>query len=127
MATNSPNPTLGEFIQEEARRRRMSLREFAKFASLTHGAVSKYANHGIETTYGGRPIGYPEVEFLIQLSIATGIEGGLLFAMVAPETTSANLQAALLANRIVQLPPDKMDMFMQMVNSVVREDFKKIK
>lgn len=104
-------PTLGLFIQEEMQRRKLSLREFATLAGVTHPTMSKFSWYGIHETYGGRIIGEPPLEFLAKLAKATGHDICTLVALVRPDATRLDPRASILTNRIMQLPPEKLQLF----------------
>lgn len=60
--------TLGGFILEEMRKRDMSARDFALYVGVSHSAINKFLNYGIEDTYAGKPIGEPSIDFLYRLA-----------------------------------------------------------
>jgi transcriptional regulator with XRE-family HTH domain len=101
-----PN-TLGAFIHAEMLRRDMTAREFAEYVGVTHSTINKFLNHGISNTYAGKPVGEPSVDFLVKLARATHTDICSLMALIAPDVTTTNAEAQVIAERIARLPPDK--------------------
>src|SRR5436853_408114 len=102
---------LGGFIQEEIKRRDMTIRQFATLVTVNHSIIGKFRYHGIRETYNKKPIGEPSLAFLAKLAKATSVDLCTLIALVYPDATIADARAGLLASRIAQLPPDKLQLF----------------
>jgi hypothetical protein len=99
--------TFGEFLWSEIRKRSMSAREFADFVGVTHTVINKFLNYGTSETYSGRPIGYPSVEFLTKLALATHTDICYLMLLVEPSlphTGQLSPDAMITSQRIEQLP-----------------------
>lgn len=103
--------TLGQFIQDEMKRREMSMREFAKLVGVSHKIIGKFRNHGINPTYNKRPVGEPSLDFLAKLAKATATDLCTLVALIHNDATVADPRAGLMAARIAKLPPDKLQIF----------------
>lgn len=103
--------TLGEFIQGEMRRRKLSITKFAEDVGVTHPIIAKFRWHGLKEEYSHKPIGEPSLDFLAKLAKATHVDLCTLVALIHPDATKADPRAGLLAARIAQLPPDKLEVF----------------
>ena len=90
---------LTDFINEEMRKRDMSMREFATFMGTTHASISRALARDEETL--------PTLEFLVKLAQATKLDICTIVALVVPETTGVNAEVLLLAQAIAKLPPEK--------------------
>lgn len=73
--------TLGEFIQEQMKRRNMSASEFARLVGMSVTAMSQLMWHGIREEMGGRPIYSPSIETLKKIADATETDVGDLVKM----------------------------------------------
>jgi hypothetical protein len=102
-------PTFGGFLNYEMRRRGMSQREFADFCSVSHGFIARHMNHGIKETYGGAPVGDPDLKSLVSIARATGYNVCALIRLVIPDAPLQELDFApetvALARRISELNP----------------------
>lgn len=85
----------------------MSAREFAEYVGVPHSSINKFLNHGITDTYAGKPVGDPSVDFLIKLARATHIDICTLMALIAPDVTARRAEAEIIADRILNLPPEQ--------------------
>jgi transcriptional regulator with XRE-family HTH domain len=97
----SSETTLGEFIDQEIRKRQMSVREFAEFVGVTHPTILKFREHGKQD------VGTPSIEFLIKLAKVTNTSLIALLAMAFPDAAPLlNVDAAtlILSQRIQRLP-----------------------
>lgn len=90
---------LGEFLQDQIRKRGLTLREFAKMCDVTHSVISKALSEKDPTT--------PRVETLAKIASATGVDLFTLVALIAPDATDIDVDARIYANEIVSLPRDK--------------------
>lgn len=90
---------LGKFIQAEMQRRELSANQFASIVGVSHTTIGRLIEPGDETQ--------PTLDFLIKLAKATHTDICSLVALVAPEATTTNAEAQLLAERIARLPADK--------------------
>lgn len=90
---------LGEFLQEQIRRRGLTIREFARLCGVNHSVISKALAVKEPTT--------PKVETLAKIAQATGVDLFTLVALVAPDATDIDAEARIYANEIVALPRDK--------------------
>jgi transcriptional regulator with XRE-family HTH domain len=104
-------PTFGGFLNYEMRRRGMSQREFADFCSVSHGFIARHMNHGIKPTYGGAPVGDPDLKSLVSIARATGFSVCALIRLVIPDAPldESNFapETVALAQRISELSPDQ--------------------
>ena len=94
--------TLGTFIDQEIRKRQMSVREFAEFVGVTHPTIIKFREHGT------RDVGNPSIDFLIKLARKTDTSLVALLALAFPDAAPLlNIDPAtlILSQRIQQLPP----------------------
>jgi len=94
--------TLDQFIESEMKKRGMSLREFAKLIDISPSAISKYLNSASERGVS--------IDFMVKLARGTNTDLSSIVAMVYPDDTTINPQARILAERIINLPPDKRQM-----------------
>lgn len=67
--------TLGDFIEEERRKRKLSLREFAKLIGVSHSALAKHINK-TDTR--------PSLDLLEKLSDKTGASLHVLIMLASP-------------------------------------------
>jgi hypothetical protein len=103
--------TFGGFLNYEMRRRGLSAREFAQLCEVSHNFMARHLNHGFKKIYGGTPVGDPDLDSLIKIAKATGMNTCALIRLVRPdapmpaqegEFSSETIQ---LAQRIIQLGP----------------------
>lgn len=94
--------TLNNFIEDEMKKRDMSIREFSKLIGLSHSTISKFLNNPDTRNVS--------IEFLVKLAEGTNTDLASIVAMVYPEHTSINAQSRILAERIAQLPPAQYEM-----------------
>lgn len=90
---------LTEFINEEMRKRNMSMREFAAFMGTTHASISRALARDEDTL--------PTLEFLVKLAQATKVDICTIVALVVPDASRLDAEVLLLAQAIAKLPPDK--------------------
>ncbi len=98
----SSETTLGEFIDQEIRKRQMSVREFAEFIGVTHPTIMKFREHG------KKDVGNPSIDFLIKLAQRTDTNLVALLAMAFPEAApllNVDPTTLILSQRIQRLPP----------------------
>lgn len=90
---------LGEFIAAQLHDRDMSARQFADLVKVNHSTITK-------AMYKEPPI--PSMEFLLKLSKATNTSLITIISLAFPnENLDVDLDARTLAERIMQLPPEK--------------------
>jgi transcriptional regulator with XRE-family HTH domain len=97
----SSETTLGEFIDQEIRKRQMSVREFAEFVGVTHPTILKFREHG------KKEVGSPSIEFLIMLAQTTNTSLIALLAMAFPDAApllKVDPATLILSQRIQKLP-----------------------
>ena len=93
--------SLGEFLDQEIRKRQMSVREFAEFVGVTHPTIIKFREHG------KADVGSPSIEFLIKLAQKTDTSLVALLAMAFPDAApllDVDPAAFILSQRIQKLP-----------------------
>jgi transcriptional regulator with XRE-family HTH domain len=98
--------TFGEFIHTEMKNREMSAREFARFVGVDSKTINKFLD------FGSKDVGYPSMDFLKKLSIATHTDPCILLAMIIPEAVDNNPirpDAMVLSQRIEELPESVRD------------------
>ncbi len=96
----SSETTLGDFIDQEIRKRQMSVREFAEFVGVTHPTILKFREHG------KKDVGSPSIEFLM-LAQRTDSSLVALLAMAFPDSVpllKVDPATLILSQRIQKLP-----------------------
>jgi transcriptional regulator with XRE-family HTH domain len=89
-------PTLGEFIKQEKKNRKLSLRKFAEGMGVSHPTVKRVID--------GEP---PELDFLVRLSDFTSVDIRTLLALAFPRLVhDVPTEVTLLAERIYRLPTE---------------------
>ena len=93
--------TLKEFIEQEMRRREMTMRQFAEFIGVSHATISRTLSPQEPTE--------PSIDVLVKLAKATGVSVSSLIALVRPDADDINInpRARVLAERIANLPDTK--------------------
>lgn len=94
--------TLKDFIAEELKRRNLTIREFAKEVGVSSSTIVR--------TMSKKPP-EPSLEFLAKLARYTHTDLCSLVALIHPDATTVNAEAAIIANRVAQLPPERQEMF----------------
>lgn len=102
--------TLGKFIQDEMKRRGLSIRQFAEQVDVTHKVIAKFRYHGLKDTYNKRPIGEPSLDFLAKLAKATAVDLCALVALIHPDATMADARAGITSARAQQLTPEQREL-----------------
>jgi transcriptional regulator with XRE-family HTH domain len=97
---------LKAFILNQVQERKVSIRELARLAGVSHTAVSKQL-------WDDPP--EPTLELLTKLARVTGVSVTALVAMVVPDDVVADAEALALAEQIKNLPPDKREMIEALV------------
>jgi transcriptional regulator with XRE-family HTH domain len=94
---------LGDFLREEIQERNISVWAFASIVDVSHTTIRKF----LEAE--GNEAGYPSVEFLIKLAIATNKDIRYLITLVAPPETirseEIGPEMVELSRRIAKLSP----------------------
>ena len=93
--------TFNEFIEDELKKRSMSIREFSRFVGISHSAISKYLSNPTETNIS--------IEFMVRVAEATNTDLASIVAMEYPDDTEITPQVRLLAQRIAELPPEQQE------------------
>lgn len=100
---------LREFLQQEMRIRKLdSARDFAEFVGVSHTTINRIMSDTKDEFF-------PSVAFLKKLALATHTDICVLMAMVVPEATLVEPDAALLAGRIARLPRPQREMLDTMI------------
>lgn len=112
--------TLGQFIQDYIREHGLTNHTFADLlnkvdpsptSTWSYGTVSKYSHYGLKETYSNKPIGYPELAFLIVLANATNTDLCAIVKLIAPkQVKDVTPKARLLAERISSLPEETQEL-----------------
>jgi transcriptional regulator with XRE-family HTH domain len=93
--------SLGDFLDQEIHKRKMSVREFADLVGVTHPTIIKFREHG------KKDVGNPSIEFLIKLAQATNTSLIALLAMSFPDAVpllDVDADTLILSQRIQKLP-----------------------
>lgn len=92
--------TLGEWIATQMRERDMSMSEFARYIGTTGATLSRAMS---------KDAPQPSVDLLVKLSNGTGVSLMTLLKLAFPEIQQVEVDtgARLLAEQIMQLPPEK--------------------
>lgn len=98
---------LADFINEEMKRRDMSIRQFADFLGVTHPTVSKIIDP--------RDPKRPSLEFLIKLADVTQSDIRDLVAMVAPEVAGESANVAALSARFRRLNKEQQEIIDRLI------------
>lgn len=93
--------TLGEFLQEETRRRDMSVRQFGESIGVDHSTLSKLMRFENPSV--------PALDTLVKISKGTGVSLITLLKLAFPDLDGIEVdeRSRILAERIAQLPADK--------------------
>ncbi len=97
----SSKTNLGDFIDQEIHKRKMSVREFADFVGVTHPTIIKFREHG------KKDVGNPSIEFLIKLAQTTNTSLIALLAIAFPDAApllDIDTDTLILSQRIEKLP-----------------------
>jgi plasmid maintenance system antidote protein VapI len=89
--------TIIDFLNDQMQKRDVGVRGFAKEIGVSHATISEILSGKQGVT----------LEFLIKVAKATQIDLCTLVAFVAPNEARMSAKAALMAQEISQLPPDK--------------------
>jgi transcriptional regulator with XRE-family HTH domain len=93
--------TLGQFIQTEMDKRKMSARAFARLLGVDSKTINKFLD------YGSKDVGYPSVDFLLKLSQATKADICYIMTLIDPNitlTAQVNPVAVEIGRQIEELP-----------------------
>ncbi len=91
---------LAVFLATQLREREMSVRAFAQFVGVPHALILKFLNKKGEDT------GYPSIEFIKKLAVATDADPCAILEMVIPEAFTHKAQPAellMLAEQLKEL------------------------
>lgn len=91
------------WIEDEIRKRDMSLRDFATFTGISHGTLSLILNPKSKEDR------YPKFDTLLKLARATNTDLCSVVALLAPDETRLNARVMILAERIANLSPEKQE------------------
>lgn len=103
--------TIGEYIQQEQERRRLSDHEFADLLDASHVTVGRMKKNKYPIT----------LKFLKKLAQRLNVSLDYLVMLAEPEMASSNrmpTDALMLAERITQLPQDQRAMVEAFVRSI---------
>lgn len=93
-----PYRNIATFVQSEAARRGMSLREFARFAKVSSASIVRLVDEDNKHE--------PSLTILTRIASATKVDLCALVALLEPEATRVNPEAAILSERIQRLPAE---------------------
>lgn len=91
--------SLADFVNEEMRRRDVTMREFARITGVSHSTLSRIINEQADYQ--------PTWDVIVKLAKGTHTDIRTLAAIIAPDAvTGQNASAVVLAERISRLPPE---------------------
>lgn len=109
--------TLGEFIKKYIKDHSLNNHKFADLmrekdpdpeSKWSYVTVSKFSWYGIKEKYSNKPIGYPDIPFLIALARATNTSILYLIRLIAPEVVfDADIELMDIQERFKSLPKEK--------------------
>lgn len=92
---------LADWLWHEIEERHMSVRAFGRAADVSHETINKLL----------APVDWPDwtpsIPVLVNIARYTHTDICSLVAMITPEDTQINPRATLLAEKIINLPPDQ--------------------
>lgn len=107
-----PKPfTLGNFVEQEAKRRKLSIRKFADLIGVSHSTLGKHINN---------PDTRPDLELLEKLSDKTGASLETLILIASPKfATKSRLspRVLLIAERLNELGEETQELLLAMTIS----------
>lgn len=111
--------TLGAFIKKYIHDHKLNNHKFAVLmnerdpdpdSNWSYVTVSKYAWYGIKEEYSNKPIGYPDIPFLIALARATNTSILYFMELIAPEVVfDTDPEILDLVERFKALPKESRD------------------
>lgn len=111
--------TLGSFIKKYNHDHHLNNHKLADLmnekdpnpeSSWSYVTVSKYSWYGLKESYSNKPIGYPEIPFLIALSRATNTSILHFIRLIAPDVVfDPDPEIQEIIQRFKALPQDKRD------------------
>jgi transcriptional regulator with XRE-family HTH domain len=118
--SESSQVSLADFINDEVKKRNMSLREFAESIGTAASTITR--------AVGDNPP-QPGIDFLIKLSRGTGVSLMSLIKMAFPEAEShlvvPDVQSKLIADRITRLDQQDRMMVESLLLSLVEKSLSK--
>ena len=112
VARGKKRRTLGDWMEEEMRKRRIGVNEFARLCGVSSGTISKYQRTKAPA---------PTMKFLRKLSKGTNTPLYTLVTIVDPsieDETKIDPDALALAHRIVSFPEHTRNMLIGIVQSM---------
>lgn len=105
-----PTP-LGRFLKAEIEKRRISIREFARRADISHSTISDHLN-GIA--------GEPTLDFLRRVSTYTGIDICTLISLIIPGSAQSgpSPETIVLAKQLQQLPDEMLAIVKRLIGQI---------
>lgn len=94
---------LSNFIKDEMNARSLNAKEFAKFINAEPSQITRILKGEYKEA--------PKLLFLAKLAGATHIDLCSIVALLYPGLTTVNAEAAIIANRITQLPAERIELF----------------
>lgn len=100
--------SLKDFVENEIKKRGFSAAEFARHAGVAKSTINNILNGEGE---------YPRIQTLVSIADYTGVSVTALFNLtVGVDVTRA--EAYLLAQRIVELPPEKQQLIYDLLSGI---------
>jgi len=99
---------LGNFLMEEIRKRQTSITKFAKEVGVSTQTIANIINKESD---------YPRIQTLIAIAEYTGVSVNHLFSLTVGQD-AARAEAYILAQRIIDLPPEKQEVIFDMLSGI---------
>lgn len=104
--------TLGQFINDQIRSRKISMREFADLVGVSHATISRLVNKA------DPPM--PTLDVLAKLASATNTDPCALFGLIYPDLViTLDPESQILASQIGKMPDDAKDVIKTLVVNTV--------
>lgn len=102
---------LSKFLLDEIQKRQTSITKFAKEAGVSTQTIANIINGEGD---------YPRIQTLISIAEYTGVSVNHLFSLTVGQD-AVRAEAYILAQRIVELPPEKQKLIFEMLSGVLKQ------
>lgn len=112
LAKDMKQKTLGDWMEEQMRQRRIGVNEFSRLCRVSSGTISKYQS--------AKPP-HPTMKFLRKLSEGTGVPLYSLLAIVDPQLedeTKVDPEILAMAHRLMSFPEQTRDMLVRVMETM---------
>lgn len=99
---------LKEFVDQEMRKRDLSITEFARQAGVAKTTINNIVNEKGD---------YPRIQTLMAIAEYTGVSVNQLFSLTVGQDT-VRAEAYILAQRIIDLPPEKQEIIFDLLSGI---------